>query len=163
VSTSLMFHPPRQRPKQVRSKDAIRYSPRLRWACIRCGNSCRDVGKRKRRILLTARDLARITHITLMEPKQYSVTSRNSPPYTKAMKKVEGKCVFLQGTECIIYEARPLICRFYPFSLVRSPRGEIRIGFDPACSGVRKGDYRGKRFFQDLVDLAREELSQEKT
>lgn len=161
ASTSLMVHSPRQLSRRVQSEDVIRYPPQLRWVCIRCGNSCHDVGERKRSILLTARDLERITDITLMEPRQYSVASRTGPPYTKMMKKIRGKCLFLQGTECSIYLARPLICRFYPFSLVRSQRGGVRIGFDPACSGIGKGCHRGKRFFHSLARLARGELSQE--
>lgn len=161
ASTSFMIRSPRLLPKRRQRLEVIRHPPRLRWTCIRCGNSCRDIGERKRNILLTARDLGRITNETKMEPRRFSISSRTNSPYTKKMRKIGGSCFFLKGTKCTIYNARPLICRFYPFSLVRSENGEVRIGFDPACSGIGKGNYCGNRFYYGLTRLAREELSQE--
>jgi len=75
------------------------------------------------------------------------------------MRKHEGRCTFLRGSRCSIYKARPLICRFYPFFLDRSKEGELKIGYDPACSGVGKGKVRGEKFFEGLAKLAKRELS----
>ena len=32
-----------------------------------------------------------------------------------ALKSVDGKCIFLEGNNCKVYEHRPEICRKYPF------------------------------------------------
>jgi Fe-S-cluster containining protein len=77
------------------------------------------------------------------------------------MRKVDGRCFFLHRSKCSIYKARPLICRFYPFSLDSTKDGEMKIEFDPLCSGIGKGKVRNESFFQGLVRLARTELSKE--
>jgi len=75
------------------------------------------------------------------------------------MRKHEGRCIFLRGSGCSIYKARPLICRFYPFFLDRSKEGGLKIGHDPACSGVGKGKVLSEKFFEGLAKLAKRELS----
>jgi Fe-S-cluster containining protein len=74
------------------------------------------------------------------------------------MRKLGGRCIFLQESTCSIYRARPLICRFYPFSLNPVRNNKFEIGFDLGCSGMEKGPYRNERFFRDLVELANKEL-----
>jgi Fe-S-cluster containining protein len=83
----------------------------------------------------------------------------NSVPYERKMRKIGGRCMFLQGAGCSIYESRPLICRFYPFCLRRAEDGEFRIGFDSACSGIGKGPVRDEEFFRNLLKLAERELA----
>ena len=138
--------------------EAIRYPADMRWTCVRCTRSCQDVSQRKRNILLTANDIKRVTRATRLEPDQFSVGLRGSFPYERRMRKIRGRCVFLQGTRCTIYKARPLICRFYPFYLRRSGDGGLHIGFDSTCSGIGKGKMRDVEFFNSLVRLARKEL-----
>jgi len=108
--------------------------------------------------LLTAKDVRRVTRATRLKPDQFSVGLQASFPYKRRMRKIGGKCVFLQGTRCTIYRARPLICRFYPFYLCRSEDGLLHIGFDSTCSGIGSGRIRDLEFFRGLVRLARKEL-----
>jgi len=138
--------------------EMIVYPANLRWTCIRCTRSCQDVAQRKRNILLTANDIKRVTRATRLEPDQFSVGLRGSFPYERRMRKIRGRCAFLQGTRCAIYRERPLICRFYPFHLCRSEDGRLHIGFDSTCSGIGKGKIRDVEFFRSLVRLARKEL-----
>lgn len=138
--------------------EVIQYPANLRWKCVRCTNSCRDVSHRKRNILLTAKDTERIEHVTKQKATQFSIASRGCTPYERRMRKIGGRCMFLRGSRCSIYKARPLICRFYPFYLHRSEDGAFQIGFDPACSGIGKGKLLGEEFFLSLVRLARREL-----
>lgn len=137
----------------------IRYPVRLRWVCVRCTNSCRDVPPRKRNIVLTRGDVERIAHATRFRAEEFSVPSDVNPPYERKMKKLGGSCRFLRGSRCSIYQARPLICRFYPFSLHPLEDGRLEVRFDSACSGMGKGSIRSKRFFHNLVRLAKRELS----
>ena len=138
--------------------EGIRYPGHIRWTCIRCGNSCRALPPRRRNILLTDGDIKRIVSANGRESEDFSVPSRARAPYRRRMRKLRGRCIFLEGSRCSIYKARPLICRFYPFSLDVSEERELEIGLDPSCQGVGKGKVRGERFFRDLADLARREL-----
>lgn len=139
--------------------EEIRYPTPLRWVCVRCANSCRDVQRHKRNILLTPGDAERISRLTKLSVEEFSAPSHAPAPYERKMKKVEGSCMFLQGSRCSIYRARPLICRFYPFSLHPSEYGGLQIKYDTACSGIGKGPIRNSRFFRDLVGLAQKKLT----
>ena len=48
-------------------------------------------------------------------------------------KKPDGDCIFLEGGRCTVYEARPFICRTYPFYL-----DEGRVGHGE-CDGLGCG------------------------
>jgi len=139
--------------------EEVRYPARLRWTCVRCANSCRDISPRKRNILLTPSDVERVTRATNLRAEEFSETSVSHQPYERKMKKLGGSCIFLRGVRCSIYQARPLICRFYPFSLCPSEDGGLEVRFDSACSGMGRGPIRSKRFFHNLVRLAKRELS----
>jgi Fe-S-cluster containining protein len=140
-------------------KGEVRYPAHLRWICLRCTRSCRDLPGRRRNILLAPSDIRRITGAARLTAKEFSVPSRGRVPYERKMRKLRGRCMFLQGSRCSIYGVRPLICRFYPFFLRPARDGTFDIGFDPSCSGMGKGPHRGERFFHSLVGIANRELS----
>jgi Fe-S-cluster containining protein len=152
------------RPRQEASgsftteEGEVQYPAHLRWTCVRCTKSCRDLPGRTRNILLAQSDIKRITDSKKLADKEFSVSSRGSFPYIRKMRRLDGRCVFLQDSRCSIYRARPLICRFYPFSLHPVRNNTFEIGFDLSCSGLGKGPYRSERFFRDLVELANKEL-----
>jgi Fe-S-cluster containining protein len=137
----------------------VRYPANLRWICVRCTNSCRDLLGRRRNILLTPNDIKRITDAAKLTAQEFSISSRSPVPYNRMMKKRGGRCFFLQGSRCSIYGARPLVCRFYPFFLRPAGDDAFEIGFDPSCSGMGKGPQRGERFFHSLLGLAKRELN----
>jgi Fe-S-cluster containining protein len=136
----------------------VRYPAGLRWICIRCTNSCRDLPRRIRNILLAESDIKRITKATKLVPEEFSTSSGGSFPYVRRMRKIGGRCIFLRESRCSIYRARPLICRFYPFSLRAATNKTFEIGFDSSCSGMGRGPHRSARFFSGLVELASKEL-----
>jgi Fe-S-cluster containining protein len=108
---------------------------------------------------LTTRDVERIAEATQHDQREFSYAVEGHSPYERRMKMILGKCVFLKGRKCSIYRIRPIICRFYPFSLAPSVGRGLRIAFDPACSGIGKGITRDEKFFTSLVRLASRELS----
>ena len=143
----------------ISSEGEVRFPTHVRWTCVRCTNSCRDLPDQRRKILLTSTDIARITNATRLTPKEFSASSRASAPYERMMKKRNGRCIFLHGSKCYIYRSRPLICRFYPFCVGPSGTKTFEVGFDSRCSGFGKGQRRGEKFFRSLVRLAKTELS----
>lgn len=151
-------HSPHCSARFASDEDEIRYPYSLRWVCTRCANSCRDLPGRERNILLAPNDLRRITSATRLAAQEYSLPSRGTVPYSRKMKKQKGRCIFLQDSRCSIYAARPLICRYYPFSLHPSGDNVFEVGYDSRCSGIGKGPNRGERFFRNLIAFAKKEL-----
>jgi len=85
---------------------------------------------------------------------------------------LEARCAFLKGKNCIIYEARPSICRAYPFFpiakkdldslMVTTPanaacvldstaKTRYLLFYDPGCPGIGKG---GSVNWNDIVHLS---------
>jgi len=116
----------------------VQYPVHLRWTCVRCTKSCRDLPGRTRNILLAQSDINQITDFTKLTAKEFSASSGGSSPYVRKMRKLGGRCIFLQSSRCSIYRVRPLICRFYPFSLNPVRNNRFEIGFDLSCSGMGK-------------------------
>jgi len=73
------------------------------------------------------------------------------------MKKRGGKCVFLYGKACRIYKIRPLICRFYPFSLKKGSNG-YKFEFSEKCPGIDIGNALKKSDFERMFEEAKKIL-----
>lgn len=85
--------------------------------CQTCANCCRQSTVR-----LTERDIERLIKALRLKKSrvidEYTLPSEEEGIILK--RDDENGCVFLNGTECLIYEDRPDICRDYPH-LVRGP------------------------------------------
>lgn len=69
------------------------------------------------------------------------------------MKKRSGRCVFLDGKSCRIYEVRPIICQFYPFSMKKS-NGKYVFGVAADCAGVGLGEPITKERYERMAEKA---------
>ncbi len=76
------------------------------------------------------------------------------------MKKRSGKCVFLEGKACRIYDARPLICHFYPFSMRRS-NGTYVFEIANECPGIGLGGTVEQEEFEKMLSRAHSVLKPE--
>ena len=131
------------------------YPKRIRWQCIRCARCCGDVGNRERRIVMLASEVAEICEHSGLKKEEFADSQNGNQPYEASMKKSKGRCIFLDDNKCRIYEARPLVCRFYPVWLSRD---DTRYSFDVTheCPGIGQG--RSLRR-EDFVSLLRTALS----
>jgi Fe-S-cluster containining protein len=80
--------------------------------------------------------------------------------YVYEMKKLKGKCFFLKNNKCTIYNARPLICHFYPFELKFDKDKDSHVfSFTVECPTINKS---GKKIlkgdFEALFKLAKRRL-----
>jgi Fe-S-cluster containining protein len=146
-------------------KSAFRHPTDLAFECTRCGLCCGDTPNRTRHILLTQKDAEHVANATRREIGSFCTPTPENAPYIYEMNKnPEGKCVFLQANQCTIYEARPLICRFYPFQLSMDFDGVYVFEATAECPVVGAG---GKRldgaFFRGLFELARKRLGFEES
>jgi len=97
----------------------------------------------------------KISAIISRSIKDFAFAVRSKEPFVFEMRKrVNGQCVFLVENECQIYDARPLVCRFYPFELkaFRNSRHAFECAED--CRGLGKGRTCDKAFFEELYNQA---------
>lgn len=74
----------------------------------------------------------------------------------------EGKCIFLEGTDCSIYDQRPLVCRFYPFELKTMNDGKHVFAYTAECLGIGKGKRLERDYFENLFKRAYIQLGKKK-
>ena len=117
----------------------LSYPKNIRFECQRCAKCCGDTLERKRNILLLEPEAGQISAVTKLEPAEFSNPSSGTAPYRYVMNKKEGKCIFLKSTDCHIYPHRPLICRFYPFSLEQLGAESYEFKVSEECPGVGLG------------------------
>ena len=128
----------------------------VKFACHHCGHCCTDVV-----CLPTPWDVIRIvrmegadphTFLEFLTPEEITGVEEDDPTwleidgerYIMALKRGKKGCHFLDKKTryCTIYEARPILCRLYPFALKESKDGEF-LGFglhdDVGCPRNRDG------------------------
>jgi Fe-S-cluster containining protein len=85
--------------------------------CRTCANCCR-----RSTVRLNDRDIERLAKALKRKPRQvieeYAMPSEDEGLILRRTE--ESGCVFLDGNDCLVYEARPDICRDYPH-LVHGP------------------------------------------
>ncbi|MCP8311539.1 MAG: YkgJ family cysteine cluster protein [Candidatus Methylarchaceae archaeon HK02M1] len=104
---------------------------------------------------MTENDVKRIQDLGV-ETKFYQKSEMNIEPYNYEMLKMDGCCIFLSGNRCTIYEKRPLICRFYPFTMFEA-HGYV-FDVDRSCEGVSEGKFVDKRYLSDLIQEAKKTI-----
>ena len=132
----------------------LSYPKNIRFECQRCAKCCGDTPERERNILLLKHDVKQISAVAKLEPAEFSSPSSDTEPYRYVMKKKEGKCVFLKGIDCQIYPHRPLICRFYPFSLEQLGAESYEFRVSEECPGVKLGKVIKEKDFREMLDKA---------
>lgn len=91
-----------------------------------------------------------------VETKFYRKSEMNIEPYGYEMLKKDGRCIFLSGKRCTIYENRPLICRFYPFTMFEADGYMFDV--DRSCEGVGEGKVVDERYLSDLIQEAKKTI-----
>lgn len=114
--------------RPVRSKDWIKFR------CQMCGACCRHV---KNAIMLESLDAFRLA--AYLRKRGDSITGVDDVflQYTEPVPLTEGypiftlqvcgdedACIFLKDGRCSVYEARPRVCRLYPFTVRLGTRGK---------------------------------------
>ena len=125
----------------------------IHFECQRCARCCGDTSHRGRNILLLEMEVERISKNTGMRPQSFSSPASNNGQYHYKMKKRGGRCVFLDGKSCRIYNIRPLICQFYPFSM-KKINGTYVFDVAADCAGIGLGEPVPKEHYERMVKKA---------
>jgi Fe-S-cluster containining protein len=120
-------------------------------------------------IYLTETDIERISHKTRLTVKDFVDTLyeyngklvRVEDAGSKVildfpiMRSKEDKTCIFYNAGCIIYSVRPRACRLFPFRVEEDETSEgdilLRIGINPSCPGVGKGNCVEKQVLEKLV------------
>jgi Fe-S-cluster containining protein len=135
------------------SEDSIRFKfpEDVRFECNRCALCCGDTETKTRMILLLKSEAERISRKTLKKINEFAERIEGQEPYVYLMGKTfDGKCVFLEDNLCVVYEMRPLICRFYPFKLDNAGNRNYVFTYTEECPGIGSGPQLKRRFFNTL-------------
>lgn len=111
----------------------VRPKDRVTFCCQRCGACCRHV---EQKVILESLDAFRLARflkqrgdaITGMDDvfSQYATAvplGDGYPIFTLQVSGPEDACVFLKDGRCSVYEARPRVCRLYPFTVGPGTKG----------------------------------------
>jgi Fe-S-cluster containining protein len=136
------------------AKMSFSYPRDLCFECIRCGLCCGDTNDRTRHVLLLPKEADSISVFAGLPVEEFTLPVKGKSPYVFEMKKKRGKCVFLRIGKCAVYRVRPLLCRFYPFSLRADKNGRFRFLVTAECPGLKTGKILDKLFFACLFEEA---------
>jgi len=138
----------------------------FRFRCKRCGVFCCMLGGP----IIKRIDLKRMVDAGLNPSKFIEPAERRFSQQRDVVgvlkQKDDGSCIFLKYDEaaeiytCEIYEARPNVCRLYPFELlIEGDEGILRV--IPCCNGLSlsTGEKVDRRFIEEhLLDSLLENL-----
>ena len=138
----------------------------FRFRCNRCGVFCCMLGGPIiKKIDLERMEDAGLNPSKFIKPAEHRF-SQQRDIIGVLKQKDDGSCIFLNYDEaaeiytCEIYEARPNVCRLYPFELlIERDEGVLRV--IPCCNGLSMstGEKVDRRFIEKhLLDVILESL-----
>lgn len=148
------------RAEPVRPKDWVCFS------CRRCANCCRNLEDQLMLEPLDAYNLARLLRSRGEAASIDDVYARYAhadlledclPIYLMNTAGPEHTCVFLKAGRCSVYEARPYVCRIYPFSVRPRQRGKPSEFY--RCVDQHAAHFSGRRML--VKDWLYENFSRE--
>jgi Fe-S-cluster containining protein len=111
------------------------------FLCVGCGSCCRQESPDSNQVMASASDLRAIRDISGLSredfcrpfPDVVRIGEGLTCTFNWELKRTGNECIFLSGSRCRVYPARPWICRTYPFRLT----GETLEVFP--CHGMGQG------------------------
>ena len=100
--------------------------------------------------MLLDAEAIQISSKTSKSVEEFAEENKGSEPYVYVMKKDRGECLFLRDGSCLIYNYRPLVCRFYPFRLEALGEDEYAFHYTGECPGIGNGPWLKEEFFREL-------------
>jgi Fe-S-cluster containining protein len=139
----------------------IQYPVNIRWQCIRCHTCCGDTKQHTRHVRMLDTEVKAISRLTGLNPRSFCVTLDSIEPYRSEMlKQASGDCIFLKGPSCVIYNERPLTCKFYPFYLEEHSIGNIVFDLtSEKCPGLGQGPLLSTEFFVEMLRTASKQMT----
>ncbi|MBS7615315.1 YkgJ family cysteine cluster protein [Candidatus Bathyarchaeota archaeon] len=129
----------------------VEFPRNVHFECSLCALCCGDTETNVRKILLLKKEAEKISKKTRKDIESFAEKINDKAPYAYVMRKTNsGKCVFLKGKLCIVYDTRPLICRFYPFKIDNLGNQHYTFSYTKECPGIGRGPQLKRKFFETL-------------
>lgn len=118
----------------------------LRFTCTACGSCCCGVNIPFDRLALQKLDAERVdvlkTELGLDDPPVIVLEGEGQGVAMPLCRTRNGACVFLEGRLCALHrrwgaDSKPLVCRAFPFELMRTPRG-VTVGLQLECRDLMR-------------------------
>ncbi|HOK58835.1 MAG TPA: YkgJ family cysteine cluster protein [Methanothrix sp.] len=120
----------------IKQKPEPWYSEGLRFECIRCGSCCRGPGI----VWISPEECSAIAEFLGLPQDvligEYLLECEHG---FVLRDRLDMGCVMLDGDRCIIYPARPLQCRSYPFWAEILESRDAWLSEASRCPGINRG------------------------
>lgn len=123
------------------------YSDGLNFECQRCSRCCRhEPGY----VFLSARDLSSMCRTARMGEEEFRdmycrVVEIAGTSRLSLKEKSNYDCIFWENGSCLVYAARPLQCRSYPFWSPFLLSRQTWDNLEKDCPGVNRGRLHRKK------------------
>ena len=109
--------------------------------CLRCALCCRET-----EMVLTPTDVEKL--VSLGYRVEYFAVEKDG---LLRLRNVDGRCVFLKGGRCTVYEFRPIGCSLYPI-VIDADSGEVVVDdLCPLASTTTREELRTAKLFAKLI------------
>lgn len=128
------------------------YAAGLRFECARCGKCC---GGKPGYVWVTKDDILRVRKsLNLTEEEFHKKYLRRVGWRLSLAERSDGRCVFLEGKGCSVYEVRPAQCRAYPFwkYVLKSERAWLKNA--QSCLGTNRGIYYTAEEIEEMSKMS---------
>ncbi len=115
------------------------YNSGLRFHCTSCGKCCTGAPGF---VWLEDADIKKLScHLSLSEEEfLHKYTRKVGEKITLLEDRKTYDCIFLQGKQCSVYEARPQQCRAFPFWLSNLKKKTDWLQAKQMCEGIDHAD-----------------------
>lgn len=130
-------------------------SDNLRFTCTQCGDCCNGGMV----IPLSQADVDRIARWGY-EPAFFARPRTKGDFFPYEMRTQGGRCVFYSQSSCLVYPARALVCRLFPFWFEPLPGGTFQVQVNRDCRGLKsdKAVPVAATTLQTLLEMLRQEI-----
>lgn len=122
------------------------------FKCKNCGNYC----KNEKAINICQEDIKKMAKYMKMSYKKFRINYVRSEGDKLFIKNSE-PCIFYDDNKCTIYEARPLICRMYPYITMNSDFSNDTVPVIDGCIGSMEASKYYMDFWNKIIDRAQKE------
>jgi Fe-S-cluster containining protein len=136
----------------IKSVDVLHQTTSFK--CTRCATLCCKLGGPP----LTGKDVKRLVQAGFTTEQFVDCTETKMPNTVGVLKSgKDGGCLFLEfdadtdSYTCGVYDARPTLCRVYPFKFEKSGENKVLVKIIPCCLGLNNPNAKqiDKKFVEE--------------
>jgi Fe-S-cluster containining protein len=140
------------RLQTVEDGDGTWYHKGVRFECTGSGKCCTVHGAYAFVFMTRAEDGAIADHLVLTRRRFRQLHTTRTSSGDRSLRFPDGRCTFLNGNRCSIYEVRPGQCRTWPFWSENMDAGVWNEDIASFCPGVGRGRLYAREEIEAVMD-----------